>query len=187
MRKFGLIFLLGYLISLLASGQTVALKTNLLYDAVTVPNLGVEISTGKHFTVDISGNYNPLDLSSNRSLRHWQVQPEFRYWPVAKFDGHFLGVNANYADYIFKDVWLPMGMRRNQAFDGMAYGAGLSYGYQMYLSTHWSLEFTAGVGYGYFEYKKYSLGEDENAYQGLFRTDYIGVTKLGISIIYFLK
>ncbi|MDR2970247.1 MAG: DUF3575 domain-containing protein [Tannerellaceae bacterium] len=187
MRKFGLIFLLSYLVSLLASGQTVALKTNLLYNAVTVPNLGVEFSVGKHFTVDVSGNYNPWDLSSSRSIRHWQVLPEFRYWPVEKFDGHFFGIHAFYTDYIFKDVWLPMGMKRNQAFDGMAYGAGLSYGYQLYLSTRWSLEFTAGFGYGNYEYDKFSLEEDENAYLGLFRTDYIGVTKLGISITYFLK
>lgn len=62
--------------------QYLALKTNLLYDATTTPNLGLEVSMGKHFTLDVSGNYNPRN---------------------------FL------------------------------------YGYQLYLSTRWNLEFTTGL------------------------------------------
>jgi hypothetical protein len=187
MRKFGLIFLFVFLVSWIASSQYMALKTNILYAAATTPNLGLEMVAGRHFTVDISGNYNPWNFSKGHSVKHWLVQPEFRYWPVEKFDGHFLGVHAYYMDYVFKDVWLPVGMKRGQGFDGMAYGAGISYGYQLYLSTRWNLEFTAGFGYGSYKYDKFSLEEEESAYLGLYRTDYIGVTKVGISIIYLLK
>lgn len=187
MRKLGLIVLLGFLISWVASSQSMALKTNILYDVSTTPNLGLEVGAGQHFTVDVSGNYNPWNISKDRSIKHWMVQPEFRYWPAEKFNGHFLGIHAYYMDYVFKDVWLPMGMKKNHGFDGTAYGAGISYGYQLYLSTRWNLEFTAGFGYGYYEYDKYSLIEGENEYLGLYRTDYIGVTKVGISIIYLLK
>lgn len=187
MRKLSLLLFWGLLVSLTASAQHLALKTNLLYDATTTPNLGLEVSMGKHFTLDVSGNYNPWDFSKDRSIKHWMAQPEFRYWPVERFNGHFLGVHGYYMDYVFKDVRLPMGMKRNEAYDGTAYGAGISYGYQLYLSSRWNLEFTAGFGYGYYEYDKFSLTKGNSEYLGLYKTDYWGVTKIGVSIIYLLK
>lgn len=187
MNKLGLTFLFCFLLSCGVFAQYIALKTNLLYDATTTPNLGAEVSMGKHFTLDVSGNYNPWELSNGRSLKHWMAQPEFRYWPVERFNGHFIGLHGYYLDYVFKDVKLPMGMKRNQGYDGTGYGAGISYGYQLYLSARWNLEFTAGFGYGYYKYDKFSLLEGENEYLGLYKSDYWGVTKVGISIIYLLK
>ena len=44
------------------SGQDMALKTNLLYDATTTINLGYEVAINKKTTLDIWVNYNPWTL-----------------------------------------------------------------------------------------------------------------------------
>ncbi len=38
-------------------------------------------------------------LGDEARFKHWMVQPEARYWLCEKFNGHFLGVHAHYADY----------------------------------------------------------------------------------------
>ncbi len=68
-------------VSLDASGQKAAVKTNLLYDiAAYTANLGVEIGLAPRWTLDVSANYNGWTLSDNRRWKHWVVQPEARYW-----------------------------------------------------------------------------------------------------------
>lgn len=157
------------------------------YDAVTIPNLGLELGLGKHFTLDVSGNYVPFTLPEGKSLKHWLLQPEFRYWPLERYNGHFIGIHGFYMDYVFKKLHLPFHMDKDHGYDGFAYGGGVSYGYQLYLSPRWNMEFTAGFGYGSFEHDKYLLTEEKKEYLGLYRTSYWGPTKVGISIVYLIK
>ena len=49
----------------------VALKTNLLYDALLVPNIGIEVSLGKQWTV--AGEGMLAWWSSDRNNRYWQT------------------------------------------------------------------------------------------------------------------
>ena len=74
-----ILFMLGCAISE-GHAQKVALKSNLLYDATTTMNLGLEIGLVRKWTLDIPVNYNPWKLSDGKRLRHWGVQPEVRYW-----------------------------------------------------------------------------------------------------------
>ena len=96
-----LIGVLGVLLCNTANSyaQKVAVKTNLLYDATTTMNLGLEIGLGKKWSLDLSGNYNPWKFDDETRLRHWGVQPELRYWLCEKFNGHFLGLHGHYAKY----------------------------------------------------------------------------------------
>lgn len=73
--------------------QTVGLKTNLLYDATTTPNLGLEVSLGGHSSVQVFYGYNPWKFSDRKSLRHWSVMPEYRYWKRKPFEGWFGGIH----------------------------------------------------------------------------------------------
>lgn len=52
-----ILFMLGCAIS--GHAQKVALKSNLLYDATTTMNLGLEIGLARKWTLDIPVNYNP--------------------------------------------------------------------------------------------------------------------------------
>ena len=48
-----LVFLLPTFIDI--QGQVVAVKTNVLYDAITTPNVGAEVAFNKHWSVEASG------------------------------------------------------------------------------------------------------------------------------------
>lgn len=187
MKKAGLILLLFITIASFSKGQKVALKTNLLYDATSTVNLGCEVGLGKYFTLDLSGNYNGWSFSEGKSIKHWMVQPEFRYWIHERFNGHFFGVHGFYGKMDTAGLPFMFSLSRNYCYDGNFCGAGISYGYQLYLSTHWNIEFTAGVGYSTLKYDKSDYPRTDTNLLGRFRTDYWGLTKAGISIIYIIK
>lgn len=48
------------------SSQTVAVKTNLLYDATTTINLEGEVKLAARWTLGLSGNYNPWTFSEDK-------------------------------------------------------------------------------------------------------------------------
>lgn len=182
------LFLLTFLfVCVDIQAQWVAVKTNLLYDAIATPNVGAEVAFNDHLTLEASGYYNGWNFSGRKSFKHWMAQPELRYWIHERFNGHFLGLHAQYMDYDFAGLDMMYGMKKKYAYDGYTYGGGLSYGYQLYLSPHWNLEFTAGFGYLRFEYDKYTFPEDGGGPIGKYRNDYWGVTKAGISIVYIIK
>lgn len=59
----------------------IAAKTNLLFDAALVANLGIEISPCAHWSLDIPVWYSPYNITSRRNIRLLAVQPEIRWWP----------------------------------------------------------------------------------------------------------
>lgn len=172
----------------------VGIKTNLLYGGATLtPNLGVEVGLGRHTTLDIAVGYNPWKINSSdplvKKLAHVIVQPEFRYYPCERFNGHFFGVHAIYSNYNINRHELPMLFgkgSKNYRFEGNAWGAGISYGYQFLLGLHWNLEAEIGVGYMRLDYDKYRCATC-GPRVGEGRKNYFGPTKVGISLIYIIK
>ena len=178
-----------------ASAQgVVGVKTNLLYGGLAfAPNLGVEVGLGKHTTLDISAGYNWWNVdgsaTSNNKLARFMIQPEFRYFLCDRFKGHFFGVHSLYSMYNIAGHEMPMLFgkgSKDYRFQGDAYGAGISYGYQLMLGTRWNLEFQVGIGYARLSYDKYEwkkCGEIQTSSH----KNYFGPTKLGISLIYIIK
>lgn len=184
MKHFLLVTIILIVTLMTSHGQEVAVKTNLLYDATTTLNLGFEFGLGKRWTMDLSGNYNPWKFGKYR-LKHWLIQPEFRYWFCEKFNGHFIGLHGHYAEYNVGGLFFNDNMRNNR-YQGHLYGAGISYGYQWVLNNRWNLGATIGVGYARLKDDKYPravCGEK-------IRTEshnYWGVTKAGVTIVYIIK
>ena len=106
-----------------AKAQTVAVKSNILYDATATVNLGAEVAFNRHWSLDISGNYNGWDVASDKSWQHWMVQPEARYWLHEKFNGHYFGVHGVYMDYDMSHMNFMSVMKKDFAYDGNAYAA----------------------------------------------------------------
>lgn len=77
-----------------ASAQEIALKSNALYWVTATPNAALEFATGKKHSLVIEGGIQPWQYSDTKKLKHWLVQPEFRYWFCESFNGHFLGIHA---------------------------------------------------------------------------------------------
>lgn len=183
-------FLIGItlLFSLSMSAQHFALKNNLVYDATTTPNLGMEIGLGKKTTLDISAGYNPFNLKDGKKLKHWLVQPEIRFWTCEKFNGTFFGVHALGGQYNIAGIKLPFGIFPNlkdHRYEGYMYGGGISIGHQWILSKRWSLEASIGAGYARMHYDKYKCEKCAPKLEtGNF--NYWGVTKAAISFIYFI-
>ena len=61
------------------SAQKLAVKTNLLYDALLIPSLGAELAVGQRSTVNLTATYNPFSFGE-RKWKNWSLQPEYRYW-----------------------------------------------------------------------------------------------------------
>jgi hypothetical protein len=134
----------------------VIIKTNLLYDVALTPNLGVEVPLGEHFSIGaefMRGWW----LTSDWSFC-WQLEAatlEGRYWwrsPMQRHlhGGWFVGVFAQAGFYDFQ-------LNAGNGIQGEYLTAGLSGGYLYPLSTHWSIEFTLGIGYLLSDYRRYDV------------------------------
>ena len=172
-----------------ASAQQVAVKTNLLYDAATTPNIGAEVGMGKKHTMQLYYGLNPWKFSGDNGgkyFKHWLLEPEYRYWFCHRFQGSFVGIHGLGGEFNAANIELPFGIEkglRDHRYEGWYIGGGLTYGYQWVLSRHWNLEASVGVGVIYADYQKFECGEcgrkvdDDN-------TLYVGPTKGVLSLIY---
>lgn len=169
-----------------AYGQGVGLKTNLFYWATTTPNLGVEIQTGKKHTAQLFAGLNPWQFSNNRKLRHWVLQPEYRYWFCQTFNGWFVGAHLMGGQFNAGGIKLPFGLFkdfREHRYEGWFVGGGFTAGYQWPLAKHWNLETSLGVGYDYIQYDKFKC-ETCGDKVGDGNRHYVGPTKAALELIY---
>ncbi|MDD2594285.1 MAG: DUF3575 domain-containing protein [Bacteroidales bacterium] len=198
MKKLFAAALLCFGISSGVFAQKVGVKSNILYDATTTINLGVEIGLAPKWTLDISGNYNPWTFTDNHKMKHWLVQPEVRYWTCQRFSGHFVGVHGHGGVYNVGGM-LPWGFKSgkmfgvienedimNHRYEGWLAGAGVSYGYHWVLGSRYGLEASVGAGYAYLSYDKYRCEKcGEKLSSG--SKHYLGPTKAAITLIILIK
>lgn len=180
-----------------ASAQPLAVKTNLLYDATTTPNLGIEYGLGRKMTAQVFYGLNPWEFDKDgvtKQAKHWLVMPELRWWSCSTFNGFFWGVHMMGGEFNAQKVDLPapgaffsgdniFKLAKNDRCEGKYLGGGLTVGYQWILSRHWNLEVEAGAGYNHVWYKQYPCAECGNIIKDA-ETNYLGLTKAGLSLLY---
>jgi hypothetical protein len=173
------------IISFPLQAQKIAEKTNLAGWASLSPNIGGEIALSRKWSLDAGLSYHPWKISNAVSLRHWLLSPEIRWWPCHSFKGSFWGIHALTGQFNVHAIPLT-GMPKEYEYAGFLIGGGLSYGYYFPLSTRWSLELSIGAGYVWIDYDKYECKEClEKIAEGAY--NYFGLTRLGLSLIYFLQ
>lgn len=166
-----------------------ALKTNVLYDATSTLNLGVEFRLDAKKTLTIPVNYNPWIFSGNRRLKHLYVQPELRFWTCEVFNGFYWGLHAHAGQYNVGGIKLPFNMfpaLESHRYQGHFYGAGLGLGYQWIINNRWNIELGIGAGYTRLEYDKYTCGRCGEK----IKTDgrnYLGPDRIAVSLIYIIR
>lgn len=176
------LWMAGYAVN----AQNVAVKTNLLYWATTTPNLGAEVSFARKHSVQLFYGLNPWKASSGKSIRHWVLQPEYRYWFCESFNGWFLGGHLMGGEFNAGNVDLPFGLvpsLRDHRYEGWYMGGGVTVGYQWPISRHWNFEASVGVGYDYIQYDKFACGRCGELLQSG-HAHYFGPTKAALSFLY---
>ncbi|MCD8313908.1 MAG: DUF3575 domain-containing protein [Bacteroidales bacterium] len=196
MKRSLILSLVLAVIGISAKGQDVALKTNLLSDAVADINLGIEIGLAPRWTLNVGGEFNDWlfraknEDGHDRRWKHWGVEPEARYWLCDRFAGHFLALNVFTGQYNvggvgkdFRFLGTDYGATISNRYQGWFVGAGIGYGYDFVLGKHWNLEPEICIGYAYMTYEKFactgcgqSLGTGDH--------NYWGVTKAAINLVY---
>lgn len=169
-----------------ASAQNVAVKTNILYWATTTPNLGAEFSFARKHSAQLFYGLNPWKSSGGRSLRHWVLQPEYRYWFCESFNGWFLGAHLMGGEFNVSEVDLPFNLfeeLKDHRYEGWFVGGGITAGYQWMLSRHWNFEASIGLGYDYIKYDKFECGECGEKLKSSDK-HYLGPTKAAVSLLY---
>ena len=174
-----------------APANRVALKTNLLYDAVLIPNAGMEVNLGRQWTVGLDGFY--TWFSSDSRHRYWQGYGGYmtlrRYFGSCdsssgicnpRLTGHHIGVYALGLTY---DV--EWGGRGYQA-DRFGFGGGVEYGYSLPIGRKLCLDFSLGIGFQDGEYKEYDPVDDHYVWQTTNKRHWFGPTKAEVSLKWLL-
>lgn len=171
--------------------QKVAIKTNLLYDATSTVNAGIEIALAKKWTFDVSGNWNSWSRTESVLWKHAFAQPELRYWFCDRFSGHFIGLHGHGGRYNMgnlnnniKILDIDFSPLSNYRYQGWFAGGGLTYGHAFILGEHWNLEMGLGVGYAYTKYDKFECAECGSKLAEDVPFHYYGLTKAFINLVY---
>lgn len=151
------------LILLPVKAQQVTISNNLLYDAWLTPNLRVGVRLAPHWSLGLTGGYNPWpsDETKSKKWKHLLVSPSVRYWTDSVNVHHFFGVNLIYSHYNVADVKFPFGLYksvRNERRQGDLGALGVFYGYSWPIARHWNIEALIGAAVGYTKYNRYECG-----------------------------
>ena len=162
-----------------------ALKSNLLYDALLVPNLSLEASIGSGWTLGAGG-----------MLAWWSKDAKHRYWRIYGGDleirkyfgtlskskplqGHHLGIYGDFLTYDFE-----FGAKGYQS--KATYAAGIKYGYSHPIANRLNLDFALGIGYLHSNYKTYVPKDGCYVYQETKKRKWLGPTQAEISLVWLL-
>lgn len=162
-----------------------ALKSNLLYDALLVPNLALEASIGSGWTLGAGG-----------MLAWWSKDAKHRYWRIYGGDleirkyfgtlskskplqGHHLGIYGDFLTYDFE-----FGAKGYQS--KATYAAGIKYGYSHPIANRLNLDFALGIGYLHSNYKTYVPRDGCYVYQETKKRKWLGPTQAEISLVWLL-
>lgn len=160
----------------------IAAKTNLLWLAGTVANVGVEVQFAEKWSIDIPVYYSPYNLSSDRKIRVLATQPEVRYWLGKQAGaGHFVGLHGHIMGF---NVAINDHGRYQDA-ESPLWGFGLGYGYAVNWgkNKNWGMEFNFGLGFANYKYDKfYNLPNGQKCGEG--EDWYYGLTRAGVTLTY---
>ena len=169
-----------------------ALKTNLLYDAVTALNFEVEVPLGNRFSLVASDlfpwwTWGPNDRKY--AFQIWEIGFEGRWYPFpgainvhrdSRMSKFFVGPYVSSAAYDLQ--W-----DKSVCTQGEYWTAGLSAGYVFPLGRRLKFEMSASIGYLSSHYRQYQPDPDyEHLYRDPFRKGrytYFGPTRLKMSLV----
>jgi len=172
-----------------------ALKTNLLYDALTLPNLGAELRIADRWSV--SGNW-MYGWWKNNYSRHYflrayggelSIRRYFGSQAAKKiFSGHHAGVYGQLFTYDFRkgSHGYMGGKPGGTLWDKISYAAGVEYGYSLPLHSRIHLDMSVGVGYMSGIIHDYTPMDGCKVWQRTRTKSWFGPTKAEVSLVWLI-
>lgn len=170
------------------------LRTNLLYDALLLPNIGAELYLGNSLTVGINWMYGWW--SKNTRHIYWRAyggELFGRWWFGKKvhekpISGFHIGIYGQYYMYDFElggNGEMAGKPGKNLWTQGL-FGGGLEFGYSIPIKERLNIDISLGVGYSGGIYHKYKPEDTHYVWQGTYHRHYLGPTKLEIALVWLL-
>ena len=161
-----------------------ALKTNLLFDAVTALNFEVEVPIGKRFSVMVEDVFPWWETGNKYCFQVWEMGVEGRFWFKPWKNGLFVGPYVMSGKYDFQ-------FDKSINYQGEFWSVGLTAGYSLPLGKKkWgNLEFSLSLGYLQSPYRHYLPTDDyvklihDPALDGTFYDIFLYPTKAKISLV----
>lgn len=171
-----------------------AVKTNLLYDAALIPNVGIEFYLKDGWS--IGGNWMYGWWKKDRTHWYWRAYGGdifFRKWFGRKaqekpLTGHHLGLYAQVLTYDFEvgGRGYMGGKPGGDLFDQANFGVGIEYGYSLPVARRLNFDFSIGVGYLGGKYYEYEPMDNHYVWQATKRRNWFGPTKAEVSLVWLL-
>ena len=171
-----------------------AVKTNMLYDAIAVPNIGVEFYAGRSWSVGANWMY--AWWKTDRKHWYWRTyggELNLRKWfgkraQEKPLQGHHLGIYGQLLTYDFETGGRGYigGKPGGSLWDKANWGAGIEYGYSLPVGRRLNLDFSVGAGYLGGEYWEYVSHEECYVWQATKRLRWFGPTKAEVSLVWLI-
>lgn len=168
-------------------------RTNLLMDVLTVPNIGLDFYLGKQ--ISISPQWMYAWWKNSHHNRFWRlyggditVSYHLQSSTGNKFSGHHFGLYAGIFTFDFewgKTGYIggkPGGNLWNQCL----VNTGVVYGYSLPISSRFDLDFSIGLGYITGKIEKYRPHNDLYIRESISKIHYFGPTRLEISLVWLI-
>lgn len=169
------------------NNSVVALKSNLLYDAVLVPNIGLEVNLYNNWTV-----YGDLMYAG------WELPSAHVYWNLygaqyglrkyfgsqareRNMSGHHVGI---YGQALAYDLQVG---NIGQQTTTLNMSAGVEYGYSFPVAPGLNVDVELGFGYLTGKYFEYNLTSGHDTWRGTIQRVWIGPTKASVSLVWLIK
>ena len=171
-----------------------AAKSNMVYDALLVPNAGLEFYLGNGFSIE-----------ANYMHAWWKSDPHKWYWRAYGADlgirkyfgraakekpltGHHIGAYGQVLTYDFElgNMGIIGGVPGGMLKDEPNYTVGIEYGYSIPVAKRLNIDFSIGVGYHWGVFYEYVPVDDCYVWQATKMRNYIGPTKVGISLVWLI-
>ncbi len=161
-----------------------AVRTNVLYDALLLPTLGVEWRINRDLGIKLDGSLSWWGNEKEKVQKMWVLNPEVR-WYLLRDKRFYVGAAGSYGQYnIYK---YPIGsiVSKDTGYQGSMWNAGVTVGYQLYPSRCFSVDFNLGLGYTRFDYDTFGITDGVRVYKERDRTkNFWGPTQAGISLVW---
>lgn len=170
------------------------IRTNMLYDALLVPNIGVEFYLGKNWS--IMGNWMYGWWKNDHRHRYWRIYGgdiALRKWFGRAADekpltGHHLGIYGQIFTYDFETGGRGYmgGKPGGTLWDKMNYAAGVEYGYSLPIARRLNIDFSIGIGYWGGTYYEYKPVDGCYVWQRTKERHWFGPTKAEVSLVWLI-